>query len=77
MSPLPLILSNIVLLFFINVAKAFDTVDILVGWLRSIGVSEGSLVWFVNYLSQKVQSIKSENLLSQPLPLSPREYPKD
>ena len=30
---------------FINLAKAFDTVkhSILVGWLRSIGVSEGSL----------------------------------
>ena len=39
---------------FIDLAKAFDTVDhsILVGRLRSIGVSEGSLAWFANYLSQ-------------------------
>jgi hypothetical protein len=72
MSPLPLILSNVVLLFFIDLAKAFDTVDnsILVGQIWSIGVSEGSLAWFVNYLSQRVQCIKSENLLSQPLPVT-------
>ena len=37
---------------FIDLAKAFDTVDhsILVGRLRSIGVSEWSLAWFANYL---------------------------
>ena len=57
--------------YFIDLAKAFDTVDhsILVGWLRSIGVS-GSLAWFANYLSQRVQCTKSENLLSQPLPVT-------
>ena len=62
---------------FIDLAKAFDTVDtsILVGQLRSIGVSEGSLAWFANYLSQRVQCIKSENILSQPLPrLNPRPH---
>ena len=39
---------------FIDLAKAFDTVDhyILVGRLRSIGVSEGSLAWFANYLKE-------------------------
>ena len=49
----------------IGLAKAFDPVDhsILVGWLRSIGVSEGSLAWFANCLSQRVQCIKSEHLL--------------
>jgi hypothetical protein len=54
---------------FIDIAKAFDRVDhsILVGQLRSIDVSEGSLAWFANYLSQRVQCIKSEHLLSQPL----------
>ena len=54
MSQLPLIISNVVLLFFIDLAKAFDRVDhyILVGRLRSIGVSEGSLAWFANYLSK-------------------------
>ena len=44
---------------FIDLAKAFDTVDhsILVGRLRSIDVSEGSLAWFANDLSQRVQCI--------------------
>ena len=53
---------------FIDLAKAFDMVDhsILVFRLRSTGVSEGSLAWFANYLSQRVQCLKSENLLSQP-----------
>ena len=38
--------------------------------LVSIGVSEGSLTWFANYLSQRVQCIKSANPLSQPLPVT-------
>ena len=68
----PLILSNVVLLFFIELVKAFATVDhsILVGQLRSMGGSEGALGWFANYLSQRVQCIKSENLLTQPLPVT-------
>ena len=72
MSPLPLILSNVVLLFLLTRPKLLIRVDysILVGRLRSIGVSDGSLAWFANYLSQRVQCIKSEHLLSQPLPVS-------
>ena len=60
MSPLPLILSEYWAAIFIEVAKAFDMVDnsIIVGLLRSIGVSEGSLAWFANYLSQRVHGIK-------------------
>ena len=63
---------------FIDLAKAFDTVDhsILVGRLRSIGVSEGSLAWFANYRSQRVQCIKPEHLLSQPLPVN-KGVPQD
>ena len=53
---------------FIDLAKAFDTVDHSI--LRSIGVSEVSLAWFANYLSQRGQCIKSEHLLSQPLPVT-------
>jgi hypothetical protein len=38
---------------FIDLAKAFDTVDHsnLLGQLRSISVSDGSFAWFANYLS--------------------------
>ena len=70
MSTLLLILSNVVI--FINLANVFDMVDhsIIVGRLRIIGFSEGSLAWFTNYLSQRGQCIKSEQLLSQPLPVT-------
>ena len=52
---------------FIDFTKAFDTVDhsILVGQPMSIGVSEGSLAKFANYLSQRVQCIKSEQWSEQ------------
>ena len=57
---------------FTDLAKDFDTIDhsILVGQLRSTGVSEGPLAWFANYLSQRVQCVKSEHLLPQPLPVT-------
>ena len=63
---------------FIELAKALETVDhsILVGRLRSIGVSEGALAWFANYLSQRAQCIVSEHLLSQPLPVT-KGVPQD
>ena len=53
-------------------AISIDMVDhfIIVGWLRSFGVSEGSLAWFANYLSQRVQCMKLENMLSQSLPVT-------
>ena len=72
MSPFALDFKQCSVAIFIDLTKAFDTVDhsILVGWLRSIGVSEGSLGWFANYFSQRVQCIKSEHLLSQPLPVT-------
>ena len=54
---------------FIFLAKAFDTVDHSIR-LRSIGGSEGALALFANYHSQRVQCIKSDNLLSQPLPVT-------
>jgi hypothetical protein len=48
--------------------------SILVGRLRSIGVSEGSLAWFANYLSQRVQCIKLEHLVSATAWLNPRPH---
>ena len=57
---------------FIYFAKAFDTVDhsILVGQVKEYWCLLGVFGWFANYLSQQVQGIKSENLLSQPLPVT-------
>ena len=54
---------------FIDLAKAYDMVDlsILVGQLRSIGISEGSLACFANYPSKRVQCVKLEHLLPQTL----------
>uniref|UniRef100_A0A3B1KHQ9 Reverse transcriptase domain-containing protein n=1 Tax=Astyanax mexicanus TaxID=7994 RepID=A0A3B1KHQ9_ASTMX len=52
---------------FIDLAKAFDTVDhsILLDRLRSIGVSEQSLAWFASYLIGRVQRVRSEHFLSE------------
>ncbi len=57
---------------FIDLAKAFDTVDhsILLDRLSSIGVTNHSLSWFSHYLSHRVQRVRFENLLSHPLPVS-------
>ena len=54
---------------FIDLAKAFDTVDhsILLDRLGSIGVSGHSLAWFSNYLTNRAQQVKSEHHLSQSL----------
>ena len=56
---------------FIDLAKAFDTVDhtILVSRLSSIGVTIHSLAWFSHYLSHRVQRVRLDNSLSHPLPV--------
>lgn len=53
---------------FIDLAKAFDTVhhSILFSRLENISDCNQSLAWVVNYLSGRVQCVKSENVLSQP-----------
>uniref|UniRef100_A0A8C7QED6 Reverse transcriptase domain-containing protein n=1 Tax=Oncorhynchus mykiss TaxID=8022 RepID=A0A8C7QED6_ONCMY len=57
---------------FIDLAKAFDSVNyhILIGRLDSLGFSNDCLAWFTNYFSDRVQCVKSEGLLSGPLPVS-------
>jgi hypothetical protein len=57
---------------FIDLAKAFDSVNhhILIGRLNSLGFSNDCLAWFTNYFSDRVQSVKSEGLLSGPLAVS-------
>lgn len=57
---------------FIDLAKAFDTVDhsILSNKLADIGIRNNSLGWFTNYLSDRSQYLKSDLLMSQPLPVT-------
>jgi hypothetical protein len=57
---------------FIHLAKAFDSVNhrILIGRLNSLGFSNDCLAWFTNYFSDRVQCVKSEDLLSGPLAVS-------
>lgn len=57
---------------FINQVKASGTVSysILFDRLGRIEVSGHSLAWFSSYLMDGVQHIKSEKLLSKPLPVT-------
>uniref|UniRef100_A0A669EEG1 Reverse transcriptase domain-containing protein n=1 Tax=Oreochromis niloticus TaxID=8128 RepID=A0A669EEG1_ORENI len=54
---------------FIDLSKAFDTVDhaILKHRLLSLGLSRHVVSWFTNYLSDRTQCIKCENLCSERL----------
>ena len=54
---------------FIDLDKEFDSVNhhILMGRLNSLGFSNDFLTWYTNYFSDRVQSVKSEGLLSGPL----------
>lgn len=57
---------------FIDLSKAFDTVDhcILVNSLVSIGLSKHSVDWFANYLSGRTQSVRVAGSVSSFLPIS-------
>lgn len=57
---------------FIDLSKAFDTVDhgILVNSLVSIGLSKRSVDWFANYLSGRTQSVRKTGSVSSFLPIS-------
>uniref|UniRef100_A0A8K9VEK2 Reverse transcriptase domain-containing protein n=1 Tax=Oncorhynchus mykiss TaxID=8022 RepID=A0A8K9VEK2_ONCMY len=61
---------------FIDLTKAFDSANhnILIGRLDSLGFSNDSLVyqlsWFTNYISDRVQCVKSKGLLSGLLAVS-------
>uniref|UniRef100_A0A8C5N2E5 Reverse transcriptase domain-containing protein n=1 Tax=Gouania willdenowi TaxID=441366 RepID=A0A8C5N2E5_GOUWI len=52
---------------FIDLSKAFDTVDhaILKRRLHLIGLSEHTVAWFSNYLENRTQCIKYEGLCSE------------
>lgn len=57
---------------FVDLSKAFDTVDhsILLNKLCLIGITDTPLLWFTNYFSHRSQTVKSENLTSQPLTIT-------
>uniref|UniRef100_A0A669B412 Reverse transcriptase domain-containing protein n=1 Tax=Oreochromis niloticus TaxID=8128 RepID=A0A669B412_ORENI len=52
---------------FIDLSKAFDTVDhaVLKNRLLSLGLSEHAIAWFSNYLNNRTQCIKLEGLCSK------------
>ena len=51
---------------FIDLSKAFDTVDdaILRQRLSSVGLSEHAVAWFANYLSDRTQCTQFDGLMS-------------
>ena len=57
---------------FLDLTKAFDTVDhgILMSKLSSVGVSPRSLEWFASYLRNRKQQTSCENNLSEALPVT-------
>lgn len=57
---------------FIDLSKAFDTVDhaILKQRLLSVGLSEHTVCWFDNYLSGRSQCVQADGLTSSPLSIS-------
>ena len=64
---MPLIKKSAVLLLFIDLSAAFDTVDIakLLHILRSdIGISGTALKWFESFLSGRKQQVLIEQSLS-------------
>lgn len=48
---------------FVDLSKAFDSVDheLLLARLRNIGLSEGAVNWFRNYLSDRTQCVYTDN----------------
>ena len=56
---------------FLDLAKAFDTLDHtkMLQKLSNLGFSSSAVQWFNAYLSDRTQSIKVDNVLSDPLPI--------
>jgi len=54
---------------FIDLSKAFDTVDydVLLKRLRSVGLSKNVILWFNSYLKGRTQCVQAEGFQSDPL----------
>ena len=55
----------------LDMSKAFDSIrhDLLINKLHKLGVCFAACSWFLSYLSQRMQVVKIEDSLSEPLPL--------
>jgi hypothetical protein len=55
--------------FFINLSKAFDTVDHAIPRQRlsGVGLSEHAVAWFANYLFDRTQCTQVDGLMSAKL----------
>ena len=62
---------KISVIVLLDMSKAFDSIrhDLLINKLHKLGVSFAACSWFLSYLSQRMQVVKIEDSLSEPLPL--------
>ena len=63
---------NFVGAVFIDLRKAFDTVDhgILLNKLRTFGIVDNELLWFESYMSNRSQRVDYRSTLSDPQPMT-------
>lgn len=62
---------KISVIVLLDMSKAFDSIrhGLLINKLHKLGVSFAACSWFLSYLSQRMQVVKIEDSLSEPLPL--------